>query len=259
MDKVGMLITKQKDLAALVDHIMTIPAISELQQKIGYEFNNRELLLQALTHRSFVHEWPYFALLENERFEFLGDAILNTIISTELFERYSHLSEGDLSKFRAAIVNTEELAKWARFLGMENCLLVGKGEKKNGHFKERPLAQAMEALLAAIFIDLNQDYLQTKKILLRFLSHSELESDIKIFDESLIGSYDVISQLQEVMMASKSMPEYRLIKCGMNGGPPFEIGLYLFGKEVARVTGPSKKKAHRILARMALEQQLYQR
>jgi ribonuclease-3 len=118
-----------------------------LQQRVGYRFSGRELLAQALTHRS--HGTPH-----NERLEFLGDSVLNCVVAVELFERFRDLPEGDLSRLRARLVRQESLHQLAQDLGLGDHLRLGEGELKSGG-SARPsiLADAFEALVAAIFLD----------------------------------------------------------------------------------------------------------
>ena len=121
---------------------------------LNYRFKNNLLLTKALCHKSFVHEFDLFELSDNERLEFLGDSILGMLISSLLFEGYQDLSEGELSKFRSSLVNGQNLASWASFMGLGQCILLGKGElNSGGESKEALLADVFEAVLAAIYLD----------------------------------------------------------------------------------------------------------
>ena len=121
--------------------------LAELESRLGHKFSNAELARQALTHRS-------FGTPHNERLEFLGDALLNCAIATLLYERFTHLPEGDLSRLRAALVNQASLSQVAEGLGLGDRLRLGEGELKSGGFR-RPsiLADAVEALLGAVYLD----------------------------------------------------------------------------------------------------------
>ena len=129
-------------------------ALTDLALQIGYQFKNLDLLDQALHHSSWVHEHPDQALGSNERLEFLGDAVLELVITEHLYHRFLEANEGQLSKARSGVVNETRLAATARGLGLGGYLLLGKGEEgQGGRNKPSILADAMEALLAAVYLD----------------------------------------------------------------------------------------------------------
>src|SRR6185437_8269691 len=131
--------------------------VERLQQRLGYTFGDRAILLQSLTHTSYGHEFlqeKSIALRDNERLEFLGDAILDVVVSDLLLETFPHANEGQLSKMRAAIVNEKTLAQLARSIHLHECIRMGKGETQTGG-NEKPsiLSSTLEAVIAAIYLD----------------------------------------------------------------------------------------------------------
>ena len=126
----------------------------ELEKNIGITFNNKDLLTEALTHRSYLNEYPRWPLPHNERLEYLGDAVLEFLVSEELFKKFPNEPEGQLTVFRAALVNYQILAKVAERIGLQKFILMSRGEKKDtGRAREVILANAMEALIGAIYLD----------------------------------------------------------------------------------------------------------
>ncbi|MBF0299705.1 MAG: hypothetical protein HQK51_13350 [Oligoflexia bacterium] len=253
-----MKITKEKlNEFALLELFASHPSFKELEKKIQYNFKSISWPFEAMTHRSFKNEFKIFKILDNERLEFLGDSLLATIISNELFNKYPDVGEGILSKFRSALVNGNHLAKLGRYLDLGSTLLIGKGELKNKNVScndnDKMLAQVVEALIASIYMDLGCDYNALKDIVLTFLLEGEKHGAYLLFNEELLKEFDEISRLQEMIMAYGLMPEYKLINSGVNGNPPFEMSLLICGKEIARVKENSKKIAHKRLATIALE------
>lgn len=145
-----------------------------LQETIGYEFKDILLLIQALTHKSYAHEND---LENNERFEFLGDAILQFVISEHLMTHYPDLPEGMLSKFRAVLVSEKGLSKLAKKIDLGRYLFIGKGEEiTGGREKNSILSDALEALFSAVYLDSrNEDGVQTVKKTIKSLFHEEIE------------------------------------------------------------------------------------
>src|SRR3954467_5556221 len=130
--------------------------IEHLQERIGYRFGDRAILLQSMTHTSFGHEFLQdkpIAFRDNERLEFLGDAILDVIVSDILLEAFPNANEGQLSKMRAAVVNEKTLAQLARTISIQDCVRLGKGEAQTGgNEKASIISSAFEALIAAIYL-----------------------------------------------------------------------------------------------------------
>jgi ribonuclease-3 len=199
----------------------------------GYQFKHRELLEQALTHRSFSRS------ANNERLEFLGDSVLNLIISNFIYGRFESASEGRLSRIRASLVKQETLAMVAREIGLGDHILLGGGELKSGGFRrDSILSDALEALIAAIYLD--SDYAQAEKTVLHLfdnlLQAVDVESSLK----------DPKTQLQEYLQGrQKSLPLYEVIQTnGKSHDQVFtvscelsDLGLQSEGK------GSSRKKA----------------
>ena len=173
--------------------------ISRLTKKLGYEFTNPKLLKQALTHRSAHTE-------HNERFEFLGDSILSTVISYALYQQFTTQSEGVLSRMRAHLVKGETLASIALELNLGEYLILGQGELKSGGFRRASiLADAFEAILAAIFLDAG--FATCERVILK-LYQTRLQPSLEQIDIK-----DPKTTLQEYLQANKyPLPEYTLIK-----------------------------------------------
>lgn len=133
---------------------MDHPDLSELTKKLSYEFNNKDLLEEALRHSSFVNERAGMQLRDNERFEFLGDAVLNLVIGHLLINRFPELTEGDLSRMRSNLVNESQVAAIARSLDLGSYILLGRGEfLTNGREKNSILANIFEAIIASVYLD----------------------------------------------------------------------------------------------------------
>ncbi|MEJ2208776.1 MAG: ribonuclease III domain-containing protein, partial [Anaerolineae bacterium] len=128
--------------------------IKDLEQKLGIEFRDKSLLHRALIHRSYLNEHPDFPLEDNERLEFLGDAVLDFVTGEYLYHRFPELREGPLTSLRSALVRRDTLAQFARQLDLGNFLLMGHGEAESGG-RERPatLCAAIEALVGALYLD----------------------------------------------------------------------------------------------------------
>lgn len=220
----------------------------ELQDTFGFTFRYPALLKQALVHRSYLHENPDFALPSNERLEFLGDSLLGFVIAEKLYEDFPHLSEGGMTKLRAALVRGETLARLARSLGLGNYLYLGRGEEASGgRVKQSILAGAFEAVVGAILID--QGFAACRDFMLH-LFDDEIGRAIKhrLF-------YDYKSQLQEIAQARHGeAPIYRTIKAvGPDHAKEFTVEVSIVGSVIARGRGKSKRQAETEAARAALE------
>jgi ribonuclease-3 len=210
----------------------------ELEKNIGITFSNKDLLTEALTHRSYLNEYPRWPLPHNERLEYLGDAVLELLVSEELFKKFPDEPEGQLTVFRAALVNYQILAKVAERIGMQKFILMSRGEKKDtGRAREVILANAMEALVGAIYLDQG---LEKMRPFVREFVMSNL-------DEVLTTrSYkDAKSELQEVVQEKlKLTPTYKMIE---ETGPAhkriFTMGVYYGDRLIAKGLGPSKQEA----------------
>ncbi len=218
----------------------------ELYKKLGYTFKDTELLLQAFRHSSFKNEQPTSDLEDNERLEFLGDAVLDLAISHILMELFRDAEEGELSKFRASIVDELGLYQVAQGLDLGVLLLMGKGEEQSGgREKSSILANTIEALIGAIYIDAG--FNRTFKIIRRLFS-SQLE---KVGTKEII--YDFKSVLQEyTQQAFKVLPSYRLTgESGPSHDKTFEVELTLNGETLSQGKGKSKKEAEQNAAKEA--------
>jgi ribonuclease-3 len=219
----------------------------EIEKKIVYEFRSKELLDEALRHSSFVNEQPDADLRDNERFEFLGDAVLNLIVGHILMERYPNANEGDLSRTRANLVNESQLAIIARAIDLGAFIRLGKGEiQTNGRDKNSILAGAFEALIAAVYLD------GGFKTAFKFIENNF----VPLLDSvnSAIDSYDYKSQLQEwVQEEQGSMPHYKVVREeGPDHDKTFWISVKVFDVE-SDGQGKNKKMAEQDAAKKALE------
>ncbi len=222
--------------------------IHDLEKKLGVRFSRPELLLQALTHRSFTGENRAFSK-DNERLEFLGDAVLELVISHLLYEKFGRdHDEGDLTKMRAWLVNETSLAEKARNLDIGAALRLGRGEEKSGG-RDKPsiLADAFEALVGALYLDrgIEKVFAFTEKVFEDTLN--------QVLTSGL--SYDYKTALQEFTQAGyQATPEYRLE--GISGPAhcrTFEVSVYFNGRPVSKGTGKSKKEAEQQAAERALK------
>jgi ribonuclease-3 len=218
-----------------------------LEQRLGYTFKQVERLRTALTHKSFVNENMGLQREDNERLEFLGDAVLDLAVGHLLMERFPVRSEGELSKRRAAIVNEQGLSEVAMRLGLGEWLFLGRGEEQTGgRRKPSLLADAYEAVLAAVYLD--GGFEVTFRVIERLFGE-------RLQDLQKAGAEDYKTQLQEVVQATlRTVPRYVVMsEQGPDHEKTFEIAVQLSGKEVARGQGRSKKEAEQRAAQRALE------
>jgi ribonuclease III len=219
---------------------------TELEDRLGYKFINRIWLQQALAHSSYVYEYSQSGP-SNERLEFLGDAVLNLIISDFLVIMYPAAAEGNLSRRRASLVNARHLAGMARHLNLGAYLLLGRGEEQqSGRQKPSVLADALEALIAAVYLD--GGYESAKEVV-RSLFKGKLDTH-----EGDLVTQDFKTALQEYTQKwLKVSPEYRLVR---QDGPAhariFEVEVWLADKPMGRGEGKSKKQASQAAAHQAL-------
>ena len=209
----------------------------------GYQFRQQDLLEQALTHRSFSRS------NNNERLEFLGDSILNLIISNHIYLRFTDADEGDLSRIRASLVKEESLAQIAMDIGLGDHIRLGGGELKSGGFRRASiLSDALEALIAAIYLD--GDYAQTEATVLR-LYHGQLQT----VDENA-NLRDPKTQLQEYLQARKMhLPRYQVEQTsGKSHNQVFTISCNIADLELqSKGEGSSRKKAEQQAAQKILD------
>ncbi|MGO9137644.1 MAG: ribonuclease III [Syntrophales bacterium] len=223
--------------------------LENFQRTLGYHFNRIELLDNALIHRSFVNETPALSCKDNERLEFLGDAVIGLCLSDLLMKRFPDYAEGQLSKLRAYVVNEQSLAGLARNLNIGAYLVLGRGEEgSGGRTKTSILSNAFEAVAAAIYIDCGFE--KTSKFLENLFA-SVVEEGMK----SVIYK-DYKTALQEICQNRfKETPKYTLInETGPDHDKVFEISLTIAGMITTAGTGKSKKEAEQLAARRALEE-----
>jgi len=218
-----------------------------IEKAIGYSFKKTMFLKRALTHKSYANENKLPAEEQNERLEFLGDAVLELCVSELLMERHPQYSEGDLSKLRAAIVNEKQLANFARTFTLGESLYLGRGEEQtSGREKPSLLADAYEAVLGAIYLD--RGFSKAASVIRK---HYEQLLDAATTEEIY---KDYKTELQEKSQSIfKSIPRYRLAgESGPDHDKTFEIELTIRNEVMGRGTGRSKKEAEQQAAREAL-------
>lgn len=232
---------------------MTLPsnALDELQRRLEYPFRKPVLLHQALVHRSYVHENPHHEHTDNETLEFLGDAVLGLSISHLLIMRFPESREGELSRLRSSIVNERELAKIAAGLGLGEYLLLGKGEEMTGgRHKPSLLADSLEALLGAVFLDGGLDHALeiVERLFHEYIDFDVPEKPLRALDK------DFKTQLQELTQARFKLPPVYVLE--RDEGPDHEKTFFMSvavgGRILAHGTGKSKKEAQQEAARKAL-------
>jgi ribonuclease-3 len=227
--------------------------LSNLQTRIGYAFKNSGLLLQSLTHRSFANEesgGTATVAKDNERLEFLGDAVLDLAMSAILMSRFSSDPEGSLSKKRASLVNEEILAQLALELGLDQMMRLGKGEAKSGGLtKPRILASTCEAILGGVFLDAGFD---RASLVIEKLFSARLEA---AGQSTVDYRTDFKTRLQErAQEIKRATPVYAVEgESGPDHDKVFEVAVMLAGERLAKGVGKSKKAAEQDAARQALE------
>ena len=218
-----------------------------LSTKLDYSFSNEELLLQAIRHPSYVYEKEDPTISDNQRLEFLGDAVINLAISYLLMKSFPEMKEGDLSKYRASLVSENGLNHIAQILELGDYLLLGKGEElTDGRNKSSILSDAIEALIGAIFID--SGYSNALRVIAQLfqplideIGLSKLSNDFKT---------ELQERSQEVF---QTIPEYRLVKEeGPDHDKTFYVEVYLKGSLLGRGKGKNKKEAEQNAANEAL-------
>ncbi len=221
--------------------------IAELEKKLKVKFNNTKLLQQAVTHRSYLNENRGYELDHNERLEFLGDAVLELVVTQYLYNNFPN-PEGELTNWRASLVNKDMLASVSRGLEVGEFLLMSRGEAKDtGRAREYLLANALEAIIGAIYLD--QGYDPSKKFILdNIVVHLE-----RVIREKLY--LDPKSLFQEESQDKVGItPNYRVIsETGPDHNKKFVVGVYLEEDEVAQGEGASKQEAQRNAAKNGLE------
>jgi ribonuclease-3 len=222
---------------------------AKLEKILGLSFRNQRLLLQALTHSSYAYEHQPTALADNEVLEFLGDSVIGLILADFFCSTYPDLSEGELSKYKAAAASTQSLSQFAQKIKLDKYILLGKGEERSGGRKKRTiLAGAFEALLAAVYLD--QGYEAAKNLLFPHLEKSYKRVNSRKF---LINNYK--SALQEhFQKESLPAPVYKtLTSIGPDHRKTFIVEVCLGHYPLAKAKGFSKKNAEQRAAQIALK------
>jgi len=217
--------------------------LDALETKLNYKFKNEKLIIEALTHKSYKQ--PY----NNERLEFLGDAVLDLVVGEYLFKKFPKHDEGKLSKMRASLVNEEAFTRLANALGLGNYIFLSNAEENNrGRSKPSLLSNAFEAIMGAIYLEVGLQTVSTIMVKLLDENYEELTLD------SLFKDYK--TSLQELTQAHFGMtPEYNLVHSrGPDHLKEFEIAVKIDGKIYATAIGKSKKSAQQEAAQIALIQ-----
>ena len=217
-----------------------------LEEKINYTFKNKDLLKEALTHSSYANDCQLG--YNNERMEFLGDAVLSLVSAQYLYERYPDWPEGDLSKLRSSLVCTQSLSDFAREIDLGNYLLLGRGEEKTGGGdRSSNLENAFEALIAAIYLDGGMEPAKkhVMNFVLREIKHHSSEESFK----------DYKTVLQEIIQRN---PEENLTyiltdESGPDHDKSFTVEVHLNSNVIGTGTGKSKKQAEQMAAKEALK------
>ncbi len=215
--------------------------LSKLEETLGYNFKDKQLIIEALTHKSFKK--PY----NNERLEFLGDAVLDLIVGEYLYNKFPKKDEGTLSKIRASLVNEGGFAKLAKVLNLGEFLFLSAAEENNkGRTKKSLLSNAFEAVMGAIYLEAGLE--RAREIAIKLLEENYPKIDL----DSLCKDYK--TSLQELTQAEYgTTPTYTLIgSSGPDHDKVFEVAVMLNDKEISRAKGKSKKEAQQDAAKIAL-------
>ncbi len=214
---------------------------SNLEKCLDYQFKNKDLIIEALTHKSYKK--PY----NNERLEFLGDAVLNLIVGEYLYKKFPKSNEGDLSKIRASLVNETGFTKLANDIKLGNYIFISSAEERNkGRTKASILSDAFEAIMGAIYLESGLEVL--KPIILNLLENSYDKINLDV----LFSDYK--TALQEITQAKfASIPEYKIEgSYGPDHKKEFEISIWIDGKHYGTAKGKSKKLAQQAVAKIAI-------
>jgi len=227
------------------------PSLDTLQTALDYRFRKVRLLEQALTHKSYVNERKPAAEADNERLEFLGDAVLSLVVSEQLAVLLPHAPEGALSKHKARLVSESVLADVARRLGVGSCLRLGRGEElSKGREKDSLLADAVEAVIAAVHLD---GGMESSRLVVARLFQQEFVNVSS--QRHRPGEDDYKTQVQEwCQRRYDTLPSYAVVReSGPDHDKLFEVEVTVNGEVVGRGTGRSKKEAEQSAAKQALE------
>jgi len=217
-----------------------------IEEILGVRFRDHGLLRQALTHRSYAHEADLEPQDTNERLEFLGDAVLDVVISDHLYKKHRDLDEGDLTRIRSYLVNMNSLAEMAREVGLGRYIYLSREERADGgEDKASILADSLEALIGAVYLD--KGLAKTRLVILRLFQEKMEEAVTGHFE------YDYKSRLQELVVREKGiLPKYQLSEEGPDHRKTFYATVYVGEKNMGKGRGSSKKEAEQDAAREAL-------
>jgi len=229
---------------------MKMPDFQKFSEKIKVSFSDINLLKQACTHRSYLNENKGAGLEHNERLEFLGDAVLELVITSYLYKKYPEKKEGDLTSYRSALVNTHSLARVAIVLNINDYLLLSKGESKDiGRARSIIMADCVEAVIGAVYLD------QGYNAVANFISENLLETiDIDEIVEKKLW-LDAKSRFQEKAQEETGLtPSYKTLKeVGPDHNKQFTLGVFIGDTQIALGNGLSKQEAEQKAAEKALE------
>ena len=225
-----------------------MPDFKSLTKKLDLTFNNLDLLIEALTHRSYLNEHREYTGNHNERLEFLGDAVLELAATDFLYKKFPAKPEGELTSYRAALVNTVSLAESAQALGINEYLLLSKGESKDtGRARDVILADAFEAIIGAIYLD--SGFTSAESFIAKNL-YGKIDGVIEK------RSYqDAKSRFQEIAQEKRgTTPSYEtLSEIGPDHNKRFTVGVFIGNEEIARGEGQSKQEAEQSAAQAGLD------
>jgi ribonuclease-3 len=216
--------------------------VEALQKRLGYQFQDQNLIIEALTHKS--SKQPY----NNERLEFLGDAVLDLIVGEYLFHEFQEVAEGELSKLRASLVNEKSFERLARLLHLGECIYISLAEENNnGREKPSLLSNAFEAIMGALYLEAGLEFTRSLAIKLLEEAYPKINMDAIFRDHK--------TTLQELTQAHFGItPEYRLVRSyGPDHKKEFEIAVSIRGKDLSMASGKSKKEAQQKAAMLALD------
>lgn len=219
----------------------------EFAKRMGLEFENNSIIRRAFTHRSYLNEHRE-VLEDNERLEFLGDAVLDFLVGAWLYNHFPEMAEGQLTRLRAALVGNQQLAEFARQIGLGDSMLLGKGEiENNGRERSGLLGSTFEAVIGAIYIDQGMD--AVREFVVPFLQ--EAVNQVLMMRREL----DAKSALQEWSQAEGlGTPYYRIVgSSGPDHEKYFEIEVIINGRTYGKGYGPSKQAAAKMAAQLSLE------
>ncbi len=221
---------------------------SAFEQKLNIDFQNKSLLQQAFIHRSYINEHKGTDLEHNERLEFLGDAVLELVVTDFLFEKYPDIAEGRLTAYRSALVRTESISAAARAMGMNDLLMLSKGESRDeGKARDYILANTFESFVGAVYLDLGYDAARS------VIKNALFDTIDTIISE---GTWrDAKSYVQEkAQELYNETPRYELVSSdGPDHDKNFVMAIYFGDKEIAEGSGNSKQKAQQDAAQKAIQ------